>query len=56
MKQSDKILSEMSLEELWQLFPIVLTAHWEEWTEWYEEEAARICRTCVPPAFAICRR
>lgn len=40
MKQSDKILSEMSLEELWQLFPIVLTAHREEWAEWYREEAA----------------
>jgi len=40
MKQADKILSEMSLEELWQLFPIVLIAHRDEWAEWYEEEAA----------------
>jgi len=40
MKQADKILSEMSLEELWQLFPIVLTAHRDEWVEWYEEGAA----------------
>lgn len=31
-------LSEMSLEELWQLFPIVLTEHREEWAQWYEEE------------------
>ncbi len=40
MKQADKILSAISLEELWQLFLIVLTAHREEWAEWYEKEAA----------------
>lgn len=33
-----KKLSEMSLEELWQLFPIVLTAHNDEWKNWYTEE------------------
>ena len=33
-----KILSEMSLEELWQLFPIFLTEHQECWKEWYLEE------------------
>lgn len=33
-----KKLSEMSLEELWQLFPIILTEHKEEWAAWYEEE------------------
>lgn len=33
-----KNLSELSLEELWQLFPIVLTAHQECWTDWYQEE------------------
>ena len=31
-------LSEMTLEELWQLFPIFLTEHQEEWKEWYLEE------------------
>ena len=31
-------LSEMTLEELWQLFPIILTAHQECWKEWYLEE------------------
>ena len=34
----DKKLSEMSLEELWQLFPIILTKHQECWKEWYLEE------------------
>lgn len=34
-----KTLSEMSLEELWQLFPIFLTEHQEQWDTWYEEEA-----------------
>ena len=33
-----KKLSEMSLEELWQLFPIFLTEHNLLWEEWYEEE------------------
>ena len=33
-----KKLSEMTLEELWLLFPIVLTAHQNCWKEWYLEE------------------
>ena len=33
-----KKLSKMSLEELWQLFPIILTEHQECWKEWYLEE------------------
>lgn len=35
-----KRLSEMTLEELWQLFPIVLTEHKECWGDWYMEEKA----------------
>ena len=35
-----KKLSEMSLEELWQLFPIFLTQHCPCWQEWYLEECA----------------
>ncbi len=34
-----KPLSEMSLKELWQLFPIHLTEHQEIWDTWYREEA-----------------
>lgn len=37
-----KSLSEMSLEELWQLFPIFLVEHKEAWNRWYEEEEARL--------------
>ena len=33
-----KKLSEMSLEELWQLFPIILSKHQDHWKEWYFEE------------------
>ena len=33
-----KKLSEMSLEELWQLFPIILEKHQECWKNWYLEE------------------
>lgn len=33
-----KALSDMSIEELWELFPIILTEHKDEWVEWYNEE------------------
>ncbi len=33
-----KPLCEMTLEELWQLFPIVLTPHQYEWKEWAKNE------------------
>ncbi|ODM26212.1 GrpB family protein [Acetivibrio mesophilus] len=33
-----KPLSEMTLRELWQLFPIQLTEHKECWKDWYREE------------------
>lgn len=33
-----KKLSEMKLEELWQLFPIFLTKHQDCWKDWYIEE------------------
>lgn len=35
-----KKLSEMSLNELWQLFPISLTEHQDCWKSWYNEEKA----------------
>lgn len=33
-----KDLSEMSLEELWELFPILLSEPNNKWGSWYEEE------------------
>lgn len=47
-----KKLSEMTLEELWQLFPIILTAHRDAWAAWYEEEAARL-REALPAGARI---
>jgi len=38
----EKSLSEMTLEELWELFPIFLTEHNKEWESWYLEEEKRI--------------
>lgn len=35
-------LEELTLEELWQLFPIELTAHQDCWKAWYAEEEARL--------------
>ena len=37
-----KPLTEMSLQELWQLFPIQLTPHRDEWRDWYAEEARQL--------------
>ncbi|MEA5020860.1 MAG: GrpB family protein [Gordonibacter sp.] len=37
-----KPLSEMTLEELWELFPIVLSEHEDCWVDWYAEEERRI--------------
>ena len=38
MNQEENPLLKMSLQELWQLFPINLTPHNPLWKEWYEEE------------------
>lgn len=37
-----KLLSEMTLEELWELFPIFLSEHKTCWNAWYVEEESRI--------------
>lgn len=37
-----KELNEMTLEELWQLFPIILKEHNPEYKNWYEEEKASL--------------
>lgn len=37
-----KKLSEMTLEELWELFPIFLTEHKAYWADWYNEEIAQL--------------
>ena len=37
-----KKLEDMSLEELWQLFPIFLVKYNKEWAHWYDEEATAI--------------
>ena len=45
-------LSEMSLAELWELFPIILTEHRECWTEWFEEERM-LLRKLLPDGTVI---
>ena len=39
-----KALSDMSLAELWELFPIVLTPHQDCWALWYAEERDALLR------------
>lgn len=47
-----KKLSEMTLEELWQLFPIFLIEHQSCWKEWYAQEAAFV-KNVIPKAKRI---
>lgn len=42
-----KKLSEMSLEELWQLFPIFLTGHQDCWKKWYLEEETLLRKVLI---------
>ena len=37
-----KKLTEMTLEELWQLFPIILEGHKNYWADWFEEEKVNL--------------
>lgn len=37
-----RTLKDMTLAELWQLFPIVLTPHQPQWKDWAKEEMVRI--------------
>lgn len=48
----DKKILEMSLEELWQLFPIFLTEHQECWKIWYADEKAGL-KKIIPQAIRI---
>lgn len=47
-----KKLSEMSLEELWQLFPIFLTEPNPLWRDWFDEEK-RFLQTVLPDSVQI---
>ncbi len=48
-----KNLSEMSLKELWHLFPIILAEHKSYWKDWYTEEAATLKK--ILPADMVVR-
>ena len=41
-----KELSEMTLEELWELFPIILKEHNKDYKDWYEIEKQRLL-SCI---------
>ena len=41
-------LSDMTLEELWELFPIFLTEHKDIWDTWYAEEQKRLAGILPP--------
>ncbi|WP_347103724.1 GrpB family protein [Streptococcus anginosus] len=47
-----KKLEDMSLEELWQLFPIFLVKHNKEWADWYDEEATAIL-SLIPAKYMV---
>ena len=45
-------LSELTLEELWQIFPIVLRDHNPQYSQWYREEAAALTQAIGLDAIA----
>lgn len=48
----NKKLSEMSLEELWQLFPIILKKHDTRWKNWFNDEKITLERL-LPKSWLI---
>lgn len=42
MEKPNKELKEMTLEELWELFPIILIPHQPIWKEWAEKEIGNL--------------
>ena len=48
-----KPLAEMTLEELWALFPIVLAQPDSRWRAWYREERDRLLRVLNLPGLAL---
>ena len=43
-----KDLADMTKEELWELFPIILTEHRDIWAQWYAEERERLAEYLPP--------
>ena len=41
-------LTDLTLHELWELFPISLAEHNPAWSEWYADEAAEVLRILPP--------
>lgn len=48
-----KPLEQMTNEELWQLFPIFLRPHSDDWAAWYEEETARLAPVWDTPEVRV---
>lgn len=48
-----KQLSEMTIEELWEIFPIILSKHRICWSEWYQEEEKLIKKFIKLPNICI---
>lgn len=48
-----KALSDMTLEELWALFPIILAEHQDVWSTWYAEEEKRLTALLPPENIEI---
>lgn len=44
----EKKLSEMSLEELWEMFPIFLTEHQDCWEQWFQKEKEALLQLLPP--------
>lgn len=51
-RRNDMNLDEMSLDELWKLFPIFLTEHQDCWKSWYSDEKI-VLKKIIPQAIRI---
>ncbi|MEO3947489.1 hypothetical protein [Gorillibacterium sp. CAU 1737] len=45
-----KPLADMTIEELWRLFPIILKEHNPDYYEWYREEEEQVVQALVKPS------
>lgn len=48
-----RTLEDMALEELWELFPIILCEHDFRWTTWFQEESAALAQALGSDAVRI---
>lgn len=52
-QRQEKSLNDLSLEELWELFPIFLTPHDDRWEKWFNEEKRSLEKIINDPSISF---